>query len=162
MSIPDQPIPKKQDLPDEMVTTGVDDLIKLLSEFPKLSIEETAKRLNVSKKVLKSWIDFLVEEKILGIEYTFTTPFIYLNKPHEQEKIKQIREEKLTYSQFKQEFYEKARKSSIPEEKIKGFWQEHLKQRLEQNKEFFFREVQKHNLPRSDELWEKYVRSALG
>lgn len=159
--LPEETGQKKSDLPDEMVTTGVDDLIKILSDYPKLSIDETAKRLNVSKKVLKSWIDFLVEEKILGIEYTFTTPFIYLNKPQEQEHTKLIREEKLTYSLFKQEFYEKARKSNIPEDKIKGYWEDHLKQRLDQNKEFFMREVQKRTLLQGDELWEKYTRNAL-
>jgi hypothetical protein len=158
MGIPEE---RKQELPDEMVTTGVDELINLLTEFPKLSIDETAKRLNVSKKVLKSWIDFLVEEKILGIEYTFTTPFIYLNKPSEEGHAKQTREDKLTYPIFKNEFVDKARKSNIPEEKIKTYWTEHLKQRLEQNKEFFMREAQKRSLPRTEELWEKYVKSAL-
>ncbi|MFH1916648.1 MAG: hypothetical protein ABIJ21_05255 [Nanoarchaeota archaeon] len=151
----------KQESSDQMITTGVDDLITLLSQYPKLSIDEAGKRLNVSKKVLKAWIDFLVEEKILGIEYTFTTPFIYLNRTQEQEKTKKIKEEKITYQNFKDEFYEKAKKSSIPEDKMKQYWQEHLKQRLIQNKEFFMQEISNKNLPHGEELWEKYMRMAL-
>ena len=151
----------KTESSNQTITTGVDDLISLLSTFPKLSIDETGKRLNVSKKVLKAWIDFLVEEKILGIEYTFTTPFIYLNRPHEEEKTKKIKEEKITYENFKEEFFEKAKKSSIPEDKMKQYWQEHLKQRLMQNKEFFIQEVNNRNLPHGEELWEKYMRMAL-
>jgi hypothetical protein len=146
---------------DEMVTTGVDDLINLLNQFPKLSIDEVSRRLNVSKQILKSWIDFLVEEKILGIEYSFTTPYIYLNKPAVDDKTKKIKETKLNYVMFRQEFYEKARADKIPEDKIPAFWQAHLKPLLEENKEFFIREVKKRNLPKCDELWLAYMREVM-
>jgi hypothetical protein len=153
--------PAEDRQPDEMVTTGVDDLIKLLSEYPKLSVEEVSRRLNISKKILKSWIDFLVEEKILGIEYSFTTPYIYLNKPVEADKTKKTTEMKLSYGIFKQEFFEKARSDKIPEDKILGFWQGHLQPILDANKEFFLREAKKRNLPQGEEIWQRYVQEAL-
>jgi hypothetical protein len=145
----------------ELITTGVDDLIALLSEFPKLSLDEVSRRLKVAPKILKSWIDFLVEEKILGIEYSFTTPYIYLNKPLVDEKTKKVKEIKLSYDVFKQEFFEKARGQKIPEEKIAQFWEAHLKPVLEANKDFFIREVKKRNLPKGEELWQQYTLEVM-
>jgi predicted transcriptional regulator len=152
---------QKEKAGDEMVTTGVDDLIKLLHEYPKLSVDEVSRRLNVSKSILKSWIDFLVEEKILGIEYSFTTPYVYLNKAPEVDKTKKTTELKLTYNMFRQEFCEKAKADKIPAEKIPAFWQGHLQPLLEANKDFFLREVRKRNLPKGEDLWQRYMQDAL-
>jgi predicted transcriptional regulator len=145
---------------DGTVTTDVDELIRLLSDVQKISVDEAAKKLNIPKNVLQSWIEFLVEEKIIGIEYSFTTPYIYLNRPKESQKTKKTKEEKMTYSVFKKDFYDKAIKDKIPEAKIEEYWQNHLKEKLEMNKEFFIREARKRNLPMMEKLWDDYSLKA--
>lgn len=154
---------KESDLssPDQTITTGVDALLKLLEGFPKLTIEETAKRLKVKKDVLKSWIEFLVEEKILGIEYSFTTPYIYLNKPKEKEKATKIEDKKMSYPMFRQEFEQRAKNNKIPDEKIPEYWKKHLTEKMELNKDFFLMEVRRRNLPHAEELWKKYTEKSL-
>ena len=96
------------------VTTGVDDLIELLKTTDRISIDDASKKLRIPLEILQSWVDFLVEEKILGIEYKFTKPFIYLNKEQGRKKEKKP-EEKLNYDVFKKEFEQKATKNNIPE-----------------------------------------------
>ncbi|MFH1073415.1 MAG: hypothetical protein V1743_08360 [Nanoarchaeota archaeon] len=158
-----QPSPQQSPVEDEVIKTGVDDLIKLLSEYPKLSIDEVSKKLNIPKHVLQAWIDFLVEERILGIEYSFTTPYIYLNKPKEKESehAKKLEGVKPTYKNFKDEFYQKAVNDKIPQEKIEEYWKNHLKAKLDAYKDYFIREARKRNLPRSDELWQIYSANAF-
>ncbi|MBU1975445.1 MAG: hypothetical protein KKG59_03500 [Nanoarchaeota archaeon] len=146
---------------EETITTGVDDLLQLLERFPRLSVEETAKRLHVGKGVLRSWIDFLVEEKVLGIEYSFTTPYIYLNKPKEGPKATKTVDKQINFIVFKKEFEERATKNKIPPTKIPEYWNQHIVKKLEANKEFFLMETRKKNLPHGEELWKKYMAQVV-
>lgn len=63
---------------NEVVETGVDNLIRLLKEKGKISIPQASDELKVPQKTIESWVDFLVEEHKIGIEYKFTTPFIFM------------------------------------------------------------------------------------
>lgn len=139
------------------VTTGVDDLIELLKTTDRISIDDASKKLKIQLEILQSWVDFLVEEKILGIEYKFTKPFIYLNKEKkESKKIKKQTDEKLSYDTFKQEFVQKATHNNIPEKQIQELWRHHMTEKLDLAKDFFFREARKRGLLKAEKLWEKY------
>lgn len=146
---------------DDTITTGVDDLLKLVEEQPKISVDEAQKKLKVGKGILKSWIDFLVEEKILGIEYSFTTPYIYLNKPKQPKKTEKVDAGDMNFNQFKREFIERAKKNKIPADKMEEYWKEHLNKRLELNKDFFFRQAKAKNLPQPEKLWEMYRNKVM-
>ena len=147
-------------LPD-VLQTGVDDLIAMLQNVDRVAMDEAAKRLNISMSVLQSWADFLVEERILGIEYKFTKPFIYLNKEKKPEKTEKKRDTKFTFASFKEEFVKKAKSNNIPDAQVDELWRHHLDERLDEAKDFFFREAKKRSLMETDALWEAYKKSVL-
>ena len=60
--------------------TSADDLLELIRRRGKLSVDDAAKTLKLPVGSVQSIIDFLVEEKMVGIEYKFTTPYVYLNE----------------------------------------------------------------------------------
>ena len=53
------------------IQTGVDRLVALIKEKEKISIDEAAKTLGVSKINIQEWADFLEEEGIIEIKYGF-------------------------------------------------------------------------------------------
>ncbi|HEC96339.1 MAG TPA: hypothetical protein ENI59_01520, partial [Euryarchaeota archaeon] len=69
---------------EKTIKTGVDQLIELLKRVEKIEMSKAAKEINVPLKTLQKWVDFLAEEGLIGIEYKFTTPYIYLNKSPEE------------------------------------------------------------------------------
>ncbi|MFW6230599.1 MAG: hypothetical protein ACOC32_01090, partial [Nanoarchaeota archaeon] len=69
-----------------MIETGVDDLLRLVETSGKVSVPEIAKKLEVEQKTVETWVDFLVEEEKLSVEYKFTTPYVFLNKEKKEEK----------------------------------------------------------------------------
>lgn len=141
---------------DSTVRTGVDDLLDLLRKVDKITLSDAAQRLSISPILLQSWVDFLVEEEILGIEYKFTKPIIYLNRPAEEKKA-QIKEEvQIGLDSYKQDFKLRAAEKSIPVEKISFLWKDHAKEALSRRKDFFFREAKKRNLTNMDNLWRIY------
>ncbi|GIU69499.1 MAG: hypothetical protein KatS3mg002_0735 [Candidatus Woesearchaeota archaeon] len=147
---------------DEVVRTGVDELLDLLKNNSKIALVDVARKLGISLDVLQAWVDFLVEERILGIEYKFTTPYIYLNKPLEEQKVVSNKNEgpiDLTY--FKKQFWEKAKNNNIPESRIADLWKNHLLQELELKKKYFFYEAQTRKILNIEQLWEEYQRSLL-
>ncbi len=147
---------------EEVVKTGVDAFIELLNNNGKMALSEAAKQLNIPESVIKEWVEFLVEEKIIGIEYKFTKPYVYLNKPTEKQKSKIIKEKKWDLEEFKKDFYERAAARKIPEEQIGTLWQEHLKNQLLLEKPFFTREARKRGLTNTEELWQEYVNKVMG
>ncbi|MFW5852923.1 MAG: hypothetical protein ACOCUR_02745 [Nanoarchaeota archaeon] len=68
------------------VETGVDGLVSLLKTTGTISIPDAAKKLGADSKTVETWVDFLVEEDKLSLEYKFTTPFISLKEHKEEEK----------------------------------------------------------------------------
>ena len=63
------------------ITTGVDNLVNLVSEKKKISIAEASKTLAVDKELIEEWTDFLEEKGIIKLEYKFTTPYIVYKEP---------------------------------------------------------------------------------
>ncbi|MFP4656147.1 MAG: hypothetical protein ACLFNK_01050 [Candidatus Woesearchaeota archaeon] len=67
------------------IRTGVDGLIELLSSRDKVSLPDISKELGVPQSTLESWVDFLVEEGKVEVEYKFTTPFVSLKEHPDNE-----------------------------------------------------------------------------
>ena len=129
--------------------TGVDRMMSVLEEKGKLSLTDLAKALEMPEGTLQLWVDFLVEERILGVEYKFTKPFVFLNKKQEK---KAIVQELPEVDFFKKEFFEEAKKRQIPTNQILDLWQNHLDEAIEKQKEFFSVRQKKEDftmLPRS-------------
>src|SRR5574338_41480 len=100
------------------VRTGVDELMELVREEKRISIPDAAKRLKQPEKVVQNWVDFLVEEKLLGIEYKFTTAYIYLNAPEKALILKQVE----SMESLRKEFLDHAKEKNIPQDKITALW----------------------------------------
>jgi|FLOH01.1.fsa_nt_gi hypothetical protein len=145
---------------DEIITTSVDSLLDLLKKVNKIEMEVAAKQLDVSLNVLQSWVEFLVEEKVLGIEYKFTTPFIYLNKPTETQTAKKESEE-ISIDNFKEDFHKKASEKKISPIQAQDLWKNHLLQKLEKKKSFFFKEARQRDFFNPEELWSTYRKKLM-
>lgn len=134
----------------------MDGLLDLLKQKQKMSLAEAAKTLGIDEHTIKLWVDFLVEEKVVGIEYKFTKPYVYLNKPKEDVKGKIIKQEKVDINHFKQDFEQRAEQSSIPQQQVGFLWKDHILNQLDLEKPFFFREARKQGLDNIEQLWETY------
>jgi len=139
---------------EERIETGVDSLVRLLEDGKKHFLEDVAKTLDISTEVLKLWVDFLVEEKVITVEYSFTKPFIFLTKNKKTKS--QIEEEKYSFEGFKKTFEDKAHAKKIPDSDIKKYWHNHLINILSKLKDFFIREAKKRNLKDPEKLWVEY------
>ncbi|HGJ65160.1 TPA: hypothetical protein ENS27_07190 [bacterium] len=146
---------------DEIVKTGVDELLELLKNNNKLPLVDVAKKLGVAVDVVQAWVDFLVEERILGIEYKFTTPYIYLNKPIENLRKVYVDSGPIDLTFFKNQFWDKAKHNNIPESRIPDLWRNHLLQELELKKKYFFYEAQARKIIDTEKLWEEYQKNLL-
>lgn len=138
------------------ITTGVDDLIAYLQGKDRVAMQDAAVFLNVPLDTLQAWTDFLVEEKILGIEYKFTKPFIYLNREEKPKKNKILEQTTVPIEQIRQEFEEHARAKMIPSAKIPELWREHITTALATKKAYFLEQAQRRHLENAEQLWEEY------
>ncbi|MFT4282833.1 MAG: hypothetical protein ACMXX6_00220 [Candidatus Woesearchaeota archaeon] len=126
------------------IETGVDKLVRYLKRKGQVSVSEVAKEIGVSTKVVEAWSTFLMEENIIGIDYKFTTPYIYL-----------IDKKNDYLSTYKQQFKEKNH-SEQSQEHVSYKWKTHLLEILDNKKEFFYREGSKRGLKNLDQLWNEY------
>lgn len=138
-----------------MLRTDVDDFLDVVKKEGKIALSKAAKILNIPQKTVEAWADFLVEEKILGIEYKFTTPYVYMNV--EQNEQREMR----NYIQFdtKKQFYENAVNRGLNAGQIKLLWLKYLNLNKEAMKTVFYEKAMARKLERSkiDDLWKKYV-----
>ncbi len=137
------------------IRTGVDDLMALLTEGVRISIPDVAKKLKQTEGAVQNWVDFLVEEKLVGIEYKFTTPYIYRNAPQQKHSLKETKKESIEL--FRTQFIEHANEKNIPKEKIAELWEHHLLTAIQQKQAFFKQECLKRNLLTVEELFERYT-----
>jgi hypothetical protein len=139
---------------DGFLRTDVDLFLDLIKKVKRISMPDAAKALNMPIKVIHAWSDFLVEEKIVGIEYKFTTPYLYLN-----EKIKDNMEMPSLGFETKEIFYEKAKKKGLPENKIKLLWLKYINTNKAAIKEVFIQKTREKNIDRdaAEKLWLKYL-----
>lgn len=140
------------------VRTGVDDLMALLTDGERISIPDAAKKLGQTEKAIQGWVDFLVEEKLVGIEYKFTTPYIYRNAP--QKSAKSITKDE-TIEDFRNQFVTHAKEKGMPKEKIAELWEHHLVTAVQQKEAFFKDECLKRNLLAVEDLIERYTEHLI-
>ena len=141
-----------------MLKTVADELLDLVRKRKRLSVEEAAKELKSPLQSIQSIVDFLVEEKVFGIEYKFTTPYIYLYDDNIKPSIlhgKWIQKKFMS----KEEFYKNAARSKIPHDQIERMWHTYLENNLPLIKEEFFRKAKERGAadPKIRELWNKYI-----
>lgn len=136
------------------IRTGVDDLMALLTDGVRISVPDAAKQLKQSEAAIQSWVDFLVEEKLIGIEYKFTTPYIYRNAPQQRVVTEQKAE---TIETFRSQFVAHANEKGIPKDKLAELWEHHLLTSMQQKQAFFKQECLKRNLLNVEELFERYT-----
>ena len=93
---------------DSLIRTSADELFDLVNKSSKISVEDAAKQLKMPLATVQALVDFLVEERIFGIEYKFTTPYIYLYR----ESIQKVKSKDDSFTKgliTKEQFYEKAK-----------------------------------------------------
>lgn len=143
----------------ELVVTGVDKLIDLLKKSEQIEVSDAAKKLNYPQETVQSWVDFLVEEKIVGVDYKFTKPVIYLA---ENKKTKNINVNSSdNFKNYKTEFESNVKRREKDDEKVAIEWKEHILNKLDLMKQFFFSEAEKKHLKEPDKLWEEYKRKIV-
>jgi hypothetical protein len=144
------------------VKTGVDDLMDVLRQVSRISLPDAAKRLRQPEKTIQNWVDFLVEEKLVGIEYKFTTPYIYLNAP---EKAASVLARTDTIENLRKLFVTHAMEKGMPQEKLKALWENHLSAIIESRNNFFVQECLKRNLAadaaQAAQLFQRYKERAI-
>ncbi|MEK6963087.1 MAG: hypothetical protein AABX70_01575 [Nanoarchaeota archaeon] len=138
--------------------TDIDQLLNLLKKEDKLPLEEVASRLSVSMDVVQTWVDFLVEEGIIGVEYKFTKPFVFMIR---DKKAESIEEEEETWEKAKKRFYMESLEKNVPEDQIATSWKQKVSKLLEEKKEFFFIEAQHKGIKNPDPLWNAYKERVL-
>ena len=143
---------------ENSVETGVDRLVEFLINKGQVELEVLAKRLDYPLEVVQKWVDFLVEEEILGTDYNLTKPFVYII---EKKNDKKDTFSKQDFLQYKKEFEDDAKKKSVPKDKTQYLWKSHILKKVDFMKSFFYVEASKRNLEKIDQLWEEYKNSAL-
>ena len=143
---------------DSIIRTVADELFELVKKRSKISVEDASKQLKIPIATIQALVDFLVEEKVFGIEYKFTTPYVYLYKEGvRQSKVK----EKSFAKEFvtKEQFYEKAKEKNMPYENIEGLWRKYLQENISRMREEFLRKAKEKKAPEEkiEGLWKKYL-----
>jgi len=148
---------------DVHVKTGVDDLINYLRTKGKVSLKEASEQLKIPETTLQLWLDFLVEERIVGMEYKFTKPFIFLNEEDTTDASNAEKDKvgKATIDTFKEEFFSNAKQKEIPESKILSLWQNHLSKEIDKQKEFFLLEANKRAIENPERVFGLYKRRLI-
>ncbi len=144
----------------ETVETGVDELMRLLEKSGKIQLSEAAKQLKLPVNVIQAWVDFLVEERMVGVEYKFTVPYIYINKKTVDQK-NVIITRTMTINDFKTDFFEKAKVDRIPEQQIPKLWHNHVVNSLSNLKPLFYREAKKRGFTAVEPLWQDYAKKMI-
>ncbi len=143
---------------ESVIRTIADEIFELVKRKGKISIEEASKILKIPIATIQALVDFLVEEKVFGIEYKFTTPYIYLYK----EGLKGAKAKGASFTArlvTKEQFYKSAKEKNVPYEYIEGFWRKYLQQNIKDLREEFLRKAKEKKIPHDkiEELWKKYL-----
>lgn len=145
----------------ELIETGVDSLITYLKDNGKMSLKDISSAIKVSEHTLQLWVDFLVEERIIGLEYKFTKPFVFLNKSSSEDK-NSSKEDLVTIDFFKKQFVDSAKLKKIPDSQIEDLWTQHLSSAIKRQKEFFIFEHKKRSLKQSsEELFNAFMKKTI-
>lgn len=122
-------------------------MLKILETKGKLQMSDLAKELDTSMALVENWIKFLVEERIVGIEYKFTTPYIYKIDKNTNKVPKAKVVEKSLAKETNNSFNKKPLR-----------WDEGVEKILLAKKDFFYSEASTRGLEDKDNLWEMYKK----
>jgi len=144
---------------EPILRTVADELLDLVKKNEKISVEEAAKKLKMHTATVQALVDFLVEERIFGIEYKFTTPYIYL---YREGRLKEAKGKESSFTEglvTKEQFYKKARDKNIPYEHIEGLWRKYIQQNLVNVREEFINKAREKKVPEDEveNLWKRYL-----
>lgn len=142
----------------EVVVTGVDALVELLKKTGQISVPDAAKKLKYPVDTIQSWVDFLVEEKIIGIEYNLTTPSIHLINQQGKDKKNDLKKE---FNEYKKDFQNNSKRKNGSGDNPGKEWKNHISFKLDALKHFFFAEAEKRELKDPDKLWEEYKQKTI-
>ena len=149
-----------QNMGSEVLRTSADELYELVRARKKISVEEAAKLIRVPINTVHALVDFLVEEKIFGIEYKFTTPYVYIieERPNGSSSF-QSSFTKNKSMITKEEFFEKAKSWNISFDRIYELWNKYIKENLDALKKEFYMKAESRGVSREniDMLWKKYL-----
>lgn len=144
---------------DISIKTPADELMELVRVKKKISMDAAARELRLPLATVQALVDFLVEEKVLGVEYKFTTPYIYINDAS-QVKLKNMGKADGGASLAKKEaFYKKAEGKGIPKIKIDSLWRKYLGAHIPELRQEFVHKALERGLSRdkAEDLWLKYL-----
>ena len=147
---------------NNILKTSVDDLYELVRSRKKISVEEAAKILRMPIGIVQSLADFLVEERIFGIEYKFTTPFIYMNEKTSKQPHSPVPTPPPNHQNAgivtKEEFYQKAMAWNLPKERLDALWKKYLSENITGIRDSFYTKARSKNISEEKlaNLWEKY------
>jgi len=81
---------------DELISTGVDQLINVVFNKKKVKLDDVATELGISQNVILEWVKILEDEGLIRVEYSFTTPYLIWagQEFREPEGIKDVKNEK--------------------------------------------------------------------
>ena len=136
-----------------ILRTDVDDFLELVKNKGRISLPDAAKELNTPLATVEAWTDFLVEEKIVGIEYKFTTPYVFIEE-HKESKLEMF---DMGFD-TKEEFYQKARKREIKDNHIRLLWLKYVNANKEAMRKVFFDKGVERGASKDKLLllWQKY------
>lgn len=136
-----------------LVETDVDLLISLVKSKGTISVDDAAKSLRVPLAIVQRWVDFLVEEEILGIEYKFITPYLYLNKD-----ISNPSASTTANFEDKEVFFSKSKARGLHIDRINKLWKQYLATNLDTIKDYFFTAAHDKGLSSGsiDRSWQQY------
>ena len=69
------------------ITTAVDSLVKLVNQKGRISLEDASKELGMPTNIINEWAVFLDQEKIVHVEYKFTTPYLISRKKESKDEL---------------------------------------------------------------------------
>lgn len=138
----------------DLITTDVDVFLDLIKKEGKIALSDVAQRLHVPLETIQAWTDFLVEEKILGIEYKFTTPYIFIEK----EQAQKMTEQYLGFD-TKELFCQKAQRRGLTPKQMRQLWLKYLHTYQDAIRDAFYRKAHERKLPEEkiNQLWQKYA-----
>ena len=145
---------------DDTIKTGVDDLLELLKKYDKMSLQEAAAELKIPVRVLQTWVDFLVEERVISVEYKFTQPYIYINRVEEEKEEKEEKRDSL--KNIKELFFEKAKKVNLIQKETEALWKRKFLIELKRHKDYFFKYADNKKLKDIPKLWDKFKEEIKG
>lgn len=139
--------------------TDVDVLVSLVKEKGKVTIDDSAKILKVPVETVQKWVDFLLEEQILGIEYKFVTPYLFFNKYPDQKITKDSLDGENEDLADKEVFFDKAKKRGLSLKSANDLWQKFLQSNMDEIREHFYEKAKLRNLSEQKihQLWARYI-----